>query len=256
MSEKLMEIQSPIILPAATPKLPTSPSKIIVRKADTSQDDSPSKVQIFKVVPSSRPTPSFGVNHVTSTPGPPGSSINSINNKEHLINATLSNIYSDNLHDNYFPGIASLIDSLDRPLLVHLRDRRTIIGCLSSIDSYGNLLLSDTVERVYAMDFHADIPRGLYIVRGENVALAGEIELESEDTDKVRPLQQILAWQEAERLGREERKRRIRHMSYEAGILQLDDSLEDDFYQWHSKKRYNVLDVFYFYNVELKYIEF
>ena len=81
------------------------------------------------------------------------------------------------------------------------------------------------------MDFHADIPRGIYLVRGENVALAGEVDLSSEDPDKAKPLKQVLAWQEAERLAREEKKRRIRHMSYEAGILSLDDTLEDEFYQ-------------------------
>ena len=237
-SETHIDIQSPIVFPEATctssPKLLETTRKTSIFKAGLTPD-SPSKAQIFKAV-RSRAIPSFSVSNVMSTPvmstpEPPGTAINSICNKEHLINATLSNAYADDLHDNYIPGIATLIDSLDRPILVHLRDRKTIIGCLSSIDSYGNLLLSDTVERVYAMDFHSDIPRGLYIVRGENVALAGEIELDSEDKSKVRPLQQILAWQEAERLGREERKRRVRHMSYEAGVLQLDDTLEDDFYQ-------------------------
>lgn len=151
--------------------------------------------------------------------------------RKHLINATLSNTCNDDLHGNYCPGIATLIDSLDRPILVHLRDKRTIIGCLSSIDSYGNLLLTDTVERVYAMDYHSDIPRGLYLVRGENVALAGEIDLTSEESDKVMPLPQILVWQEAESLAREERRRRVRHMSQEAASILLDHSLEDDFYQ-------------------------
>ena len=81
------------------------------------------------------------------------------------------------------------------------------------------------------MDFHADIPRGIYLVRGENVAIAGEVDLSDEDPEKARPLKQVLAYQEAEKLGREEKKRRIRHMSYEAGVLSLDDTLEDDFYQ-------------------------
>ena len=173
----------------------------------------------------------FTYRQVNPSPDPPGSVINSIPNKDHLINATLGNSLSDDLHNNYMPGLLSLIDYLDRPILVHLRDRRTIIGCLSSIDTYGNILLSNTVERVYAMDFHADIPRGIYLVRGENVALAGEVDLSYEDQDKAKPLQQVLAWQEAERLAREEKKRRIRHMSYEAGILSLDDTLEDEFYQ-------------------------
>ena len=173
----------------------------------------------------------FSYTAVNTTPDPPGSVINSIPNKDYLINATLGNMLSDELKDNYMPGLLSLIDSIDRPILVHLRDRRTIIGCLTSIDTYGNMLLCNTVERVYAMDFHADIPRGIYLVRGENVALAGEVDLSSEDPDKSRPLQQVLSWQEAEKLAREEKKRRVRHMSYEAGVLSLDDTLEDEFYQ-------------------------
>ena len=173
----------------------------------------------------------FSYSPINTSPQPPGTVINSIPNKDFLINATLGNMLSDDLHDNYMPGLLSLIDSIDRPILVHLRDRRTIIGCLSSIDTYGNILLSNTVERVYAMDFHADIPRGIYLVRGENVAIAGEVDLSDEDPEKARPLKQVLAYQEAEKLGREEKKRRIRHMSYEAGVLSLDDTLEDDFYQ-------------------------
>lgn len=36
-------------------------------------------------------------------------------------------------------------------------------------------MLQDTVERIYTKDVYADIPRGIYIVRGENVLLLGEI---------------------------------------------------------------------------------
>ena len=38
-----------------------------------------------------------------------------------------------------------------------------------------NLMLQDTVERIYTKDVYADIQRGIYIVRGENVLLLGEI---------------------------------------------------------------------------------
>ena len=38
-----------------------------------------------------------------------------------------------------------------------------------------NLMLQDTVERIYTKDVYADIKRGIYIVRGENVLLLGEI---------------------------------------------------------------------------------
>lgn len=83
-------------------------------------------------------------------------------------------------------------------LLVVLRDGRTMIGYLRSVDQFGewsyllchcsvnvcwlagslsaaNLLLQDTVERIHVGKQFGDIPRGIYLVRGENVALCGEI---------------------------------------------------------------------------------
>jgi len=38
-----------------------------------------------------------------------------------------------------------------------------------------NLVFQDTVERVFVADVYADIPRGIFLVRGENVLLLGEI---------------------------------------------------------------------------------
>jgi len=35
--------------------------------------------------------------------------------------------------------------------------------------------LQDTVERLFARNLYADIQRGLFLVRGENVLLLGEI---------------------------------------------------------------------------------
>ena len=41
--------------------------------------------------------------------------------------------------------------------------------------SLANLVLQDTIERIFASDRYADIDRGVYLVRGENVLLLGEI---------------------------------------------------------------------------------
>lgn len=38
-----------------------------------------------------------------------------------------------------------------------------------------NLLLQDTIERIHVGKEYGDIPRGLFIVRGENVVLLGEV---------------------------------------------------------------------------------
>ncbi|KAI9885994.1 MAG: hypothetical protein M1823_002216 [Watsoniomyces obsoletus] len=44
-----------------------------------------------------------------------------------------------------------------------------------------NLMLQDTVERIFVQEVYADIPRGVFLVRGENVLLLGEIDLDKED---------------------------------------------------------------------------
>jgi U6 snRNA-associated Sm-like protein LSm1 len=38
-----------------------------------------------------------------------------------------------------------------------------------------NLVLQDTTERMFVQEFYADVRHGVYIVRGENVLLLGEI---------------------------------------------------------------------------------
>lgn len=38
-----------------------------------------------------------------------------------------------------------------------------------------NLVLEETIERIYSKDHYADKYVGLYLIRGENVVLLGEI---------------------------------------------------------------------------------
>ena len=38
-----------------------------------------------------------------------------------------------------------------------------------------NLVLQDTIERIFINEVYADITRGIFLVRGENVLLLGEI---------------------------------------------------------------------------------
>jgi U6 snRNA-associated Sm-like protein LSm1 len=70
---------------------------------------------------------------------------------------------------------ASLVEELDKRLLVVLRDGRHYIGVLRSFDQFSNIVLEDTVERVVVDRAYADLPLGLYLVRGENVVLMGEL---------------------------------------------------------------------------------
>ncbi|CAG2177807.1 unnamed protein product [Oppiella nova] len=112
---------------------------------------------------------------------------------------------------NHFPGNTSLLEELDKKLMVLLRDGRTLIGFLRSIDQFANLVLHQTIERIYVDNKYGDIPRGIFLIpnlvlhqtieriyvdnkygdiprgifliRGENVVLCGEICC-VEDTDK------------------------------------------------------------------------
>lgn len=59
--------------------------------------------------------------------------------------------------------------------MVLLRDGRTLIGYLRSVDQFANLVLHRTIERIHVGKEYGDIPRGVFIVRGENVVLLGEI---------------------------------------------------------------------------------
>ncbi len=49
----------------------------------------------------------------------------------------------------------------------------------------GNLLLQGTIERIHVGNEYGDIPRGIYLVRGENVALCGEIVSQAQQPSSV-----------------------------------------------------------------------
>ena len=86
---------------------------------------------------------------------------------------------------SYLPGTASLLEELDKKLMVLLRDGRTLIGYLRSVDQFANLVLHQTIERIHVGQCYGDIPRGVFIVRGENVVLLGEVDPEKTDPDKL-----------------------------------------------------------------------
>ncbi|KAF2233213.1 Sm-like ribonucleoprotein [Viridothelium virens] len=80
-----------------------------------------------------------------------------------------------------FTTAAQLLDLTDKKLMIILRDGRKLIGVLRSWDQFANLVLQDTIERIFAANLYADVHRGIYIVRGENVLMLGEIDLDKDD---------------------------------------------------------------------------
>ena len=79
------------------------------------------------------------------------------------------------------PGAASLYEQLDKMVMVCLRDGRNFFGWLRSFDQYANLTLDNTVERLTVDDMYADISIGIFVIRGENVMMLGEVDVNKEN---------------------------------------------------------------------------
>ncbi|KAI8911997.1 hypothetical protein PhCBS80983_g03397 [Powellomyces hirtus] len=111
--------------------------------------------------------------------------------------------------DNFLPGSASLVDCVDKKILVILRDSRKLIGWLRSYDQFANLVLQDTVERTYVGDQYGDVYRGIFVIRGENVVLLGEIDKEKE-TALMKSLKNVPVAEVREAQKQEQERRKIR----------------------------------------------
>lgn len=75
----------------------------------------------------------------------------------------------------------SLANYLDKKVLLQLRDGRKLIGVLRSFDQFANAVLQGAYERIIVGNLYCDMRLGLYVVRGENILLTGELDLESEE---------------------------------------------------------------------------
>jgi U6 snRNA-associated Sm-like protein LSm1 len=51
---------------------------------------------------------------------------------------------------------------------------------LASYDQFANLVLDGAVERIVVQNCYADVPFGIFVVRGENVMLLGEVDATKE----------------------------------------------------------------------------
>ncbi|XP_016113836.1 U6 snRNA-associated Sm-like protein LSm1 [Sinocyclocheilus anshuiensis] len=131
---------------------------------------------------------------------------------------------------NYMPGTASLIEDIDKKHLVLLRDGRTLIGILRSIDQFANLVLHQTVERIHVGKKFGDIPRGIFVVRGENVVLLGEVDLDKECDQVLQrvSIEEILEEQRTEQQAKQESERLKLQAVKERGLsIPKADTLDD-----------------------------
>ncbi|WVF66884.1 hypothetical protein IAT40_001627 [Kwoniella sp. CBS 6097] len=72
---------------------------------------------------------------------------------------------------------------VDHLVQVILYDGRIIVGKLKGFDVRTNLILADCVEREYSSDQGVEmIPLGLYMIKGDNVALVAELDEEKDST--------------------------------------------------------------------------
>ena len=80
---------------------------------------------------------------------------------------------------------------VDSVISIITNDGRNIIGTLRGFDQQTNLIVENCHERVYSTENGVEMaPLGLYVVRGDNVALVGEID---EELDQKLDLKSIKA---------------------------------------------------------------
>jgi len=79
--------------------------------------------------------------------------------------------------------MAQVLDAyINKSVNIVTADGRIIIGTLRGFDQAINIILEESHERVFSSTGGVEqVPLGLYIVRGDNVALIGEID---EDLDR------------------------------------------------------------------------
>ncbi|KAA3472528.1 sm-like protein LSM8 [Gossypium australe] len=74
------------------------------------------------------------------------------------------------------PGLESLVD---QTISVITNDGRNIVGVLKGFDQATNIILDESHERVYSTkEGVQQLVLGLYIIRGDNISVVGELDEE------------------------------------------------------------------------------
>jgi U6 snRNA-associated Sm-like protein LSm8 len=90
------------------------------------------------------------------------------------------------------PASAQMLqDFVEQRITVLTNDGRQFMGSLRGFDQHLNLVLEACAERVYHSDSGVEtVPLGLYVVRGDNVNVIGEVD---EEVDSAIDLSSIRA---------------------------------------------------------------
>jgi U6 snRNA-associated Sm-like protein LSm8 len=88
--------------------------------------------------------------------------------------------------------MAAMMESyVDKVVHVVTNDGRNIVGVLKGFDQTTNVVLDECHERVFSTSAGVEqVVLGLYIIRGDNIALVGEID---EEVDAQLELDQMVA---------------------------------------------------------------
>lgn len=137
--------------------------------------------------------------------------------------------------DDILFGHATLLDEIDQKVMVLLRDGRTLIGVLRSVDQFANLVLHKTIERIHVGREYGDIYRGIFVVRGENVVIVGLIDTGREERlglqqVSVEEILEAQRRQQEQLTARLEQRRKAGVTGIRIGGPSSNDHLFDDFY--------------------------
>eukprot|EP01114_Cavostelium_apophysatum_P012900 TRINITY_DN3003_c0_g1_i1.p1 TRINITY_DN3003_c0_g1~~TRINITY_DN3003_c0_g1_i1.p1 ORF type:complete len:156 (-),score=34.25 TRINITY_DN3003_c0_g1_i1:12-479(-) len=106
---------------------------------------------------------------------------------------------------DFIPGTASIVEDVDKRLMVMLRDGRKLVGTLRTFDQFANVVLEDCYERIFLDDnvTFGEKRIGLYLIRGENVVLLGDMDVEKDAQVTNSKLKRI-PFEEAKKLYKKE----------------------------------------------------
>ena len=108
---------------------------------------------------------------------------------------------------------------------------KCVSGYLRSVDQFANLVLHRCIERIHVGNKYGDIPRGVFVVRGENVVLLGEVDEDNKDNKLVEvSLEEILEAQSQQQAQKEEQEKIRQKIFKERGLnYTAEVAIEDNY---------------------------
>jgi len=75
-----------------------------------------------------------------------------------------------------------LLEFVDKTVSVITNDGRNVVGQMRGFDQVCNIILDKCVERVFSTDIGMQtVSLGLHVIRGDNIAIVGEVDKERDE---------------------------------------------------------------------------